>query len=209
MPFSKYASTIFAQGKPIGKLRLFVDLRKINALISDDYINNNHQVSHLSDAAQHLAEKKLFCDLDCSQAYYCLQMADQRSIEMLAFNLASRTFAYKRLAQGLSRALSGFSRFMREYSDKVIKTDQCAQYLEDIGKAANSATQLIQNIRAVFECIRKAGLKVTIEKCHFRVLKVKFLVRVVTPQRIASLEHKIQQFLTNVRFPKSKKQVQR
>ena len=142
LPFSKYASPIFAQRKPNGKLRLLVDLRKINALISDDYINNNHPVSTLSDAAQHLAGKKLFCKLDCSQAYHCLQMADQRSIEMLAFNFASRTFAYKRLAQGLSRALSAFSSFMREYLDKVIKADQCAQYVDDIGIAANTVTYM-------------------------------------------------------------------
>ena len=78
LPFSKYASPIFAQRKPNGKLRLHVDLRKINALISDDYIKNNHPVRTLSDAAQHLEGKKLFCKLDCSQAYHCLQMADQR-----------------------------------------------------------------------------------------------------------------------------------
>ena len=81
LPFSKYASPIFAQKKPNGKLRLLVALRKINNLISDDYINSNHPVSTLTDAAQHMAGKKLFCTLDCSQAYHCLQMADQRSIE--------------------------------------------------------------------------------------------------------------------------------
>ena len=124
LPFSKYASPIFAQKKPNGKLRFSVELRKINNLISDQYINNNHPVSTLTDAAQHMAGKKLLCKLDCSQAYHCLQMADQRSIEMLAFNFASRTFAYKRLAQGLSRALSAFSSFKREYLDKVIKADQ-------------------------------------------------------------------------------------
>ena len=113
LPSSKYASPIFAQRKPNGKLRLLVDLRKINSLIADDYTNKNHPVSTLSDAAQHLAGKSLFCKLDCSQAYHCLQMADQRSVEMLAFNFASRTFAYKRLAQGLSRSVSVFSSFMR------------------------------------------------------------------------------------------------
>ena len=68
VPFSKYASPIFAQRKPNGKLRLLVDLRKINTLITDDYINNNHPVSTLTDAAQHMARKNLFCKLDCSQA---------------------------------------------------------------------------------------------------------------------------------------------
>ena len=108
LSFSKYCPT-FAQKKPNEKLRLLVDLRKINNLISDDYINNNHPVSTLVDSAQHMAGKKLFCKLDCSQANHCLQMADQRSIEMLAFNFASHTFAYRRLAQSLSRALSAFS----------------------------------------------------------------------------------------------------
>ena len=55
LAFSKYASPIFAQRKPNAKLRLLVDLRKINTLIADDYTNNNHPVSTLSDAAQHLA----------------------------------------------------------------------------------------------------------------------------------------------------------
>ena len=93
LPFFKCASPIFPQKKPIGKLRLLVDLRKIKNLISDDSKNNNHTVSTLTDAAQHMAVKKLFCKLNCSQAYHCLQMADQRSIEMWAFNVASVTFA--------------------------------------------------------------------------------------------------------------------
>ena len=111
LPFSKYASPIFAERKPNGKLRLLVDLRKINTLTADDYTKNYHPVSSLSDAAEHLAGKSLFCKLDCSQAYHCLQMADQRSVEMLALYFASRTFAYKRFAQRLSRSVSAFSSF--------------------------------------------------------------------------------------------------
>ena len=36
LPFSKCTSPIFAQRKPNGKLRLPVDLREINTLITDD-----------------------------------------------------------------------------------------------------------------------------------------------------------------------------
>ena len=102
LTFSKYASPMFAKSKPNGKLCLFVDLRKINSLVADDYTNNNRPVSTLSDAAQHLAGKSSLCKLDCSQAYHCLQMADQRSVEMLPFNFDCTTFAYKRLAQVLA-----------------------------------------------------------------------------------------------------------
>ena len=205
LPFSKYASPIFAQKKPNGKLRLLVDLRKINNLISDDYINNNHPVSTLVDAAQHLAGKKLFCKLDCSQAYHCLPMADQRSIEMLAFNFASRTFAYRRLAQGLSRSLSASSSFMREYLDKVIKADQCAQYVGDIGIAANDVDHLMTNLRATFKCIQEVGLKLTMHKSHFGAKEIDFLGRTITPQGVKPQKQNVQNFLEKTKFPKSKK----
>ena len=185
-----------------------MDLRKINTLIADDYTNNNHPVSTLSDAAQHLAGKSLFCKLDCSQAYHCLQMADQRSLERLAFNFASRTFAYRRLAQAIGRSASAFSSFMREYLDPVAKADQCAQYVDDIGIAANDATDLTRNIRAVFKCIRLARLKITIEKCHFGVTQVEFLGRTISSEGVLPQSHKIQNFLSKLRFPISKKALQ-
>ena len=111
-------------------------------------------------------------------------MADQRSIEMLAFNFASRTFTYRRHAQGLSRALSAFSSFMREYLDKVIKANQCAQNVDDIDIAANDATQLINNVRATFQCIRNAGLKLTVHRCHFGAKEIYFLGHTITPEGV-------------------------
>ena len=64
LPLSKYASPIFAQRKPNGKLRLPVDLRKFNSRIADDYTNKDHPVTTPSNAAQHLAGNSLFCKLD-------------------------------------------------------------------------------------------------------------------------------------------------
>ena len=186
-----------------------MDLRKINTCIADNYSNIIHPVSNLSDAAQQLAGKSLFCKFDCSQAYHSLQTADQRSVEMLAFNFVSRTFAYRRLEQGLSRSASAFSSFMREYLDPVVKADQHAQYVDDIGIAANNATDLTRNIRAVFQCIPKAGLELAIEKCHFGVRQKEFLGRTISSGGVSPQTHKVQNFLNKLRFPKSKKTLQR
>ena len=136
-------------------------------------------------------------------------MADYQLIQMLAFNFASRTFAYRRLAQGLSRSLSAFSSFMREYLDKAIKADQCAQYVYDIGIAANDSTQLCNNIKTVFECIRNGGLKLTMAKCHFGVKKVDFLGRTITPKGVSPQTEKVKQFFQKLKFPKPKKALQR
>ena len=98
---------------------------------------------------------------------------------------------------------------MCEYLDPVVKADQCAQYVDDIGIAANNATDLTRNIRAVFKCNRNAGLKLTIEKCHFGVRQVEFLGRTISSEGVLPQSHKIQNFLNKLRFPKSKKALQR
>ena len=137
-------------------------------------------------------------------------MADQQSIERLAFNFACRTFAYRRLAQGLSRSLSAFSSFIREYLDPVMKVDQCAQYVDDIGIAANTPEQLIKNLRAVFQCLRKAGLKLSMTKCPFGVHEVDFLGRIITTKGVAPQKQKVTtKILEKIKFPRSKKALQR
>ena len=78
LPYSKYSSPIFDQRKPNGKLRNLVDLRGISHLLKNDYNQQNHPVTTLADAAQHMAGKKYFCKLDCSQAYHHVQMADEQ-----------------------------------------------------------------------------------------------------------------------------------
>ena len=123
---------------------------------------------------------------------------------MLAFKFASKTFAYKRLAQGNTRSVSAFSSFIPENLDPVVKADQCAQYLDDIGIAAINATDLARNNRAVFKSIRPAGLKLTIEKCHFGVRRVEFLGLTISPDGISPQTRKNLKFLDKLRFPKSK-----
>ena len=71
LPFSRNASTLFAKRKPNGKLRLLVDLRKINRVTAENYTHIRHPVSILSDAAK-LVVKSLSCKLDFSHLYQCL-----------------------------------------------------------------------------------------------------------------------------------------
>ena len=130
---------------------------------------------------------------------------DQQAVEMLAFNYARRTFGFKRLSQGLSRSASAFSSFTREYLEPVVDDDQSEQYVNIIGIAANNATYLTRNIRAVFQCICQAGLKLKTEKCHFGVRQLEFLGRTFSSEGVSSRTHKIQNFLGNLSFPKSKK----
>ena len=156
-----------------------------------------------------MAGKKYFCKLDCSQAYHCLQMADEQSIQLLAFNFGSRTFAYLRLAQGLNRSLSAFNSTVLEYVDALVKADKCAHYVDDIGIAAHTVDELLSNIEAVFQQIQKAGLKLSMSKCAFGHPHINFLGRSITSKGVSPLEDKIDDFLKKIKLPTSIKSLQR
>ena len=119
---SKYSSPLFAHRKPSGKLRMLIDLLRINHSIKIDYINSNFPISNMTDASNHFAGKSLFTKLDCSQAYHCVQMADDLSVQLFAFNFGSRTYAYKCLAQGLKKSVTGFSSFIRHYLNPCLSS---------------------------------------------------------------------------------------
>ena len=136
-------------------------------------------------------------------------MADEQSVQLLAFNFGSRTFAFLRLAQGLNRSLSAFNSTVREYLDPLVKADKCAQYVDDIGIAANTAEELVNNIEAVFTKNRPAGLKLSMAKCAFSNPETEFLGRSITTKGNAPIEDKIDKFLKNTKLPTPVKSLQR
>ena len=98
---------------------------------------------------------------------------------------------------------------MHKYLDPVVKADQYDQNVQDIGIALNNATGLDGNIPVVFNCSRQAGLKLTIEKCHLGFIQVDLRGRTISPERVSLQARKIQIFLGQFRFSRTKKGLQR
>ena len=61
-----------------------MDLSQINHLFKNDYNQHNHPVTTIANIAQHMAGKKYFFKLDCSQAYHCSQMSDEQLVRTTA-----------------------------------------------------------------------------------------------------------------------------
>ena len=205
---SKY-SPIFAHRKTNGELRILVDLRRINHLLLHDYHINSFPISKMADTTAHFAVKSLFCKLDCSQAYHCVQMADPLSVQLLAFKCASRTMAYERLAGGLNRAVTGFNAFLRNYLEPCLPANTCTQFMEDIGCGVHSPEQLLASLRQIFQCLRRSGLKLSPENCVFGSEQVSFFGNVITKEGLKPGKEKIEKFLRTLEVPESVKQVKR
>ena len=135
-------------------------------------------------------------------------MADQRSLEMHAFNFSSRTFAHRRnytVSLQISNPLFELRAWVFGPS---CQGWECYQFM-DAGIAANNGKDLTLNILAVFKCIRQIGLRMTIEKRHFRVRQVEFPGKTFSSERISPQTRKIHNFPDKLWFPKSKKALQR
>ena len=97
-------------------------------------------------------QARLFPDLP-------LHTNDRRAVNptsVSSFDVGLPTFAVLRLAQGLNCALSAFIIVVCEYMDLLIKTDRCAHNVDDIGIAANTPDELIENLELVFQSLTKA-----------------------------------------------------
>ena len=134
--------------------------------------NINFPIPTKADATAHLAGKKIFAKMDCSQAYFSMQMADELSIQLLAFNFGGQTFAFKRIAQGASRSPTAFSSCVSKHLQSCVANDQCFIYFDDLGSGAINGDSSMQNLEHIFGCIEKLGFKHSMDKCEFGIRKI-------------------------------------
>ena len=73
-------------------------------------------------------------------------MADNLSVQLLAFNFGGRTFAFRRLAQGLSRSPTAFSSCASKPLQSCVASDKCFVYFDDLGSGAKDGNTLIDNL---------------------------------------------------------------
>ena len=101
----------------------------------------------MTDATNHLSGKNLFCTLNCSQAYHCVQMADDLSVQLLAFNFASRTFAYNCFSQGSNKSVTEFSSFVKHYLHPCLAANVFTQFMDNIAAGVNNFDEMIPALR--------------------------------------------------------------
>ena len=81
--------------------------------------------------------------------------------------------------------------------------------MDERGIAANDKDNLLENLRAIFECICEAGVKLTKHNRHFGATELDFLGKTITPEGVKPQKERITTFLEKTKFPNSEKALQR
>ena len=147
-----------------------MDLRKVNNLVADNVSNNKPRSENFVRRIATLDREVSLLKGSLLPGLSLFADGGSTFSRNACIKICQQNFSHKGNAQSLKRSVSAFSGFMREYVDLVVKADKFPVYMDDVGFAANFATISTGNFRAVFECIRKTRLKITVEKCQFGFL---------------------------------------
>jgi hypothetical protein len=175
--------------KANGKWRMCIDFTGLKKACPKDEFPLP-RIDSLVDAT---ATSELMSLLDCYSGYHQIWMKKEDEPKT-SFITPSGTYCYLRMPEGLKNAGESFSRMMAKVLHSQIGKNVLT-YVDDIIVKSTKQESHIADLQETFANFRRAGLKLNLEKCVFRVKKGKFLGCLVSTKGIEANPSKIEAIL--------------
>ena len=124
---------------------------------------DSYPLPRIDDTIDALAGAKWFSTLDLKSGYWQVPL-DDAAKEKTAFSTRNGLWQFKVMPFGLCNAPATFERLMEQVL-LGLPTAIGLVYLDDIIAPGHTFSHQIANLRQVFECLRKAKLKLSPKKC--------------------------------------------
>ena len=184
---SSYPCTL-VQKKTEGEFRFCIDHRVLNK----GTLVPNHPFmcfeSFLNDLGR--AEYKYWSVLDLRASYMSVALTE-RTKKICSFVVEQGQYLPCRMTYGLSAAPATFSRLMEIVFGHIKATGRLFFFLDDILLVSETYDQHLSDLRAVFECISKAKLRIAAEKIGIAKCEVKFLGYILSHGKITPTDENI------------------
>lgn len=151
------------------KWRLVVDFRQLNKQILAD----KFPLTRIDDILDQLGRAKWFSTLDLMSGFLQIPL-DEKSRQYTAFSTENGRYQYKRLPFGLKISPNSFQRMMT-IAMTGLNPEVAFLYIDDIIVIGCSTEHHLNNLRKVFERLRKYNLKLNPSKCNFFKKEVTYL----------------------------------
>ena len=169
--------------KPNGKIRICVDLRKLNEAVKRE----RYVLPTLKDIAPKLAGAKVFSKLDASSGYWQIPLHPD-STSLTTFITPMGRFCFRRLPFGITSAPEIFQQRM---TSLVKDQEGTAAIQDDIIVYARSVAEHDKRLQEVFEIIAKSGLKLNKRKCEICKPKICYFGSVISEQGVSPDPEKV------------------
>src|SRR6266498_3085094 len=168
-----YAFNIVVVGKKDGAGEGMDRLCINYAPLNKRTIPDRYPLPNINEMLSSFWGSKWFTVIDLVSAYWQIQLR-KKDRPKTAFLTRNGQYQFKVILFGLNNILMTFQRLMnkvlKQYIRKFIQV-----YLDDVIIYSNNLDEYKRHIKAVFEKIRKANLKIKLSKCQWFQKKLKFI----------------------------------
>ena len=196
---SEWASPIVLVPKKDDSLRMCVDYHRLNSMsVVDAY-----PTPRIDDLIDRLRSAKYMTTLDLTRGYWQVPVAPE-SRPRTAFTTPFGLYQFTVMPFGLQRAPAMFQRMM----DVLLKgiRGYAGAYLDDLVVFNNSWEEHCEQLRAVLQRLREAGLTAKPEECQLGMQKCVYLGHLVGNGEVRPEQQKIEA-VTDFPRPVTKKDV--
>ena len=116
---------------------------------------------------------------------------DERDKEKTAFITHEGLYQWKVMPFGLTNAPATFQRMMQEVLGELFYT-RAPAYIDDVNVHSKTYEEHLKDLEEVFKRLRKAGLKLRMDKCKFCFSEIEFLGYIIGKDGIKTDEKKLE-----------------
>ncbi|CAL0323819.1 unnamed protein product [Lupinus luteus] len=198
--YPDWVANIVAVPKKGGKLRICVDYRDLNkASPKDDF-----PVPHINVLVDSTTDHALFSFMDGYSGYHQIKMAPE-DVSKTTFITPWGTFCYQVMPFGLKNVMATYQRAMVTlFHDMMHKEIEI--YVDDIICKSKTEEEHIDNLKRLFERLRRYQLKLNPTKCSFGVKSGRVLGFIVSQKGMEVDPDKVKAIL-EMPAPRTEKEV--
>ncbi|UYV83505.1 K02A2.6-like, partial [Cordylochernes scorpioides] len=195
---TEWCAGMVAVSKPGGKIRICVDLTKLNQYIRRE----NYPLPATEHILGQLGNACYFSKLDANSGFWQFGLAKE-SQKLTTFITPFGRFFFKRIPFGITSAPEIFQRKMTQLLGKI---EGVVCFMDDIVVYGSSLEEHNERVRQVLKKIQEEGMTLNPEKCQFGVKTVKFLGHTLSSEGLFIDEEKLDA-ITKMEAPRSTKEL--
>ena len=181
---SKYLQPLHVIPKKNGKIRLTLDLRKLNEIS----VPFKHHIPKINDIILQIEQSqgKIFTQIDMADGYFNI-LNTPKTAELLTFSTEFGNFKLERMAQGQTSAGEKFEGEMKILFGDL---DFVQSYLDDLMVISKTLPEHYKHLDIVFGILQKNNFTLSIEKCSFARSSITFLGYEISATGVKPLREK-------------------
>ena len=164
--------------KKNGKWRWVVDFRLLNSVTRKD----SFPIPNIVELLSYLRKSKFFTSLDLAQAFHSIPVREIDR-EKLSFCALDKFYQFCRMPFGLTSTPNTWARLVTHILQEIPKS-QLIVFFDDLLIHSSDLTTHVETLKQVFVLLKRAGLRLNMEKTDWLKTEVKFLGHLISDKGI-------------------------